>query len=87
MSMFPISRCNLGYNNQRNIPQTTKLIFWKRAHLWENIRVIAYPWFYKSTRFLSFEGKKQGQTHLFFWNSPLFWMHKKAKTIREIALF
>ena len=27
---------------------------------------IGYPWFYKTTPFLSFEGKKQGHTHLFF---------------------
>ena len=35
---------------------------------------------------LSFDGKKQGQSHLFFWYSPLFGMHQKQPEISEIAL-
>ena len=39
------------------------------SNVWWNspkITAIGYPWFYKTTPILSFEGKKQGQTHLFF---------------------
>ena len=48
------------------------------AHLYENITALGYPWFYKTTPFLSFEGKNTGQTHLFFWYSPLFGMRQKT---------
>ena len=31
-----------------------------------NIYSYRHPWFYKTIPFLSFQGNKQGQTHLFF---------------------
>ena len=48
------------------------------AHLQEKITAIGYPWFYKTTPFLSFEGKKQGQTHLFFLVKPIIWDASKT---------
>ena len=36
------------------------------AHLWEKITAIGYPWFYKTTPILSFEGKKTGSNSSVF---------------------
>ena len=48
------------------------------AHVKEKITAIGYPWFYKTTPFLSFEGKKTGlNSSTFFWYSPLFGMRQK----------
>ena len=40
-------------------------ILWNSPSLGKHYTIV-YPWFYKTTPFLSFEEKKQGQTHLFF---------------------
>ena len=42
------------------------LLFCGIAHLKEKITAIGYICFHKTTPFLSFEGKKCGQEHLFF---------------------
>ena len=45
--------------------QSDNTVLWNSPSLGK-ITAIDYPRFYKTTPFLSFEGKKQGQTHLFF---------------------
>ena len=40
-------------------------VLWTSPSLGKNA-AIGSPWFNKTTPFLSFEGKKQGQSHLFF---------------------
>ena len=48
-------------------------VLWNSPSLGKIYSFLGYPWFYKTTPFLSFEGKKQGQTHLFFLVLPIFW--------------
>ena len=63
-------------------------MFYGIAHLYEKNTAIGYPWFYKTTDFLSFEGKKQGQTHLFFSGiAHYLGCVKKQPKINGIALF
>ena len=69
---------------QNSISDNTNIL-WKSPSLGKNT-AIGYPWFYKITPFLSFEGKKHRQTHL-FWHSPLFGMHQKQAKITGTALF
>ena len=47
-------------------------------------RYIGYSWFYKITRFLSFEEKKQGQTHLFFHQTIAFHTQTQIISFRSI---
>ena len=48
------------------------------AYLWEKITAIGYPWFYKTTPFLSLKGKSRVKLIHFFWYSPLFGMRQKT---------
>ena len=56
--------CRLQQPVQNSISDNTNGL-WNSPSLGKNT-AIGYPWFYKTTPFLSFEGKKQGQTHIFF---------------------
>ena len=47
----------LGYNNQCKISDNTNIL-WNSPSLGK-ITAVGYPWFYKTTPFLCFEGKKQ----------------------------
>ena len=48
------------------------------THLKEKITAKGYHWFYKTTPFLCFEGKKtESNSSIFFWYSPLFGMRQK----------
>ena len=55
-------------------------IFCEIPHFRKTITAIGYPCFYKITPFLSFEGKKQGQTHLFFSDRPIAHYLDASKT-------
>ena len=60
-----LAKCRLQQPVQNPISDKTNVL-WNSPSLGK-ITAIGYPWFYKSTPFLSFEEKKkQGQTHLFF---------------------
>ena len=58
------------------------------ADLWEKIAAIGYPWFYKTTPFLSFEGKKTGSnSSIFSGIAHYLGCVKKQSKISGIALF
>ena len=52
-------------------------VLWNSLSLGK-ITAIGYPWFYKATPFLSFEGKNRVKLIYFFWYSPLFGMRQKT---------
>ena len=72
VSAFPVFTLT-GYNNQSVNDNTN--ILWNSPSLGK-ITAIGYSLFYKTTPFPSFDWKKQGQTHLFLWYSPLFRMRQ-----------
>ena len=92
LSVFPCSCvscfcvCRLQQQVQNPISDNTNVL-WNSPSLGKNT-AIGYPWFYKTTPFLSFEGKKTGSnSSVFFWYSPLFGKRQKQLKISGIALF
>ena len=81
-----IASCTFQYPVQNTISDNTNVL-WNSPSLGKST-AIGYPWFYKTTLFLSFEGEKTGSNSpIFFWYSPLFGMRQKQPTISGIALF
>ena len=60
----PWKHCRLQQPVQNPISNNINVL-WNSPSLGK-IAAIGYTWFYKTTPFLSLEGKKQGHTHLFF---------------------
>ena len=52
----------------------------------EKNTAIGYLWFYKTTPFLSFKGKKAGQSHLFFLVQPFTWDASKTAKNQWICI-
>ena len=62
-------------------------ILWNSPSLGKNA-AIGYPWFYKTTPFLAFEGEKTwSNSSIFFWFSSFFGMPQKQPKVSGIVLF
>ena len=93
--MRTIDAFNNNNNNNKNrlqqpvqnpISVNTNLL-WNSPSLGK-ITAIGYPWFYKTTPFLSFKGKKTGSnSSIFFWYRTIFGMGKKNSTTNHFFSF